>query len=88
MYHIIELEMDRFKEDFKSGLMVDESNNYLDVYDYEDEFSHNAISEAQYKLKQSIEEFLISKNINIFKVYYDWCVHVVDKRFYEEVINN
>lgn len=85
MHYIAELEMERFEEDFKIGLSQEKSNNYLDVHDYEDEFSHNEVSEAQHQLKKEIEAFLEKRNITNYKVYYDWCVHVIDKSLYENL---
>lgn len=87
MHYIAELEMERFEEEFHKGLSHKKSNNYLDVHDYEDEFSHNEISNAQSQLKEAIEKFLEEKSNKEYKIYYDWCVHVIERSLYKEIMS-
>lgn len=87
MQYIKEIEMEKFRDDFEIGLDETKSNNYLDEDDYEDEFSHNEIHKAQYQLKKDIESHLSNHGVGGYKVYCDWCVHVIKQSLYDDAIN-
>lgn len=87
MEYVLEIVKEKFDDDYKNGLDMDRSNNYLDVFEYEDENSHNQINKAQQELKDYIIRKLEENNDKRFKVYSDWCVHVVEKSFYKNILN-
>lgn len=91
MYEAIIEEFDKFKSDCEKGLSRDKSNNYFDSMYFEDEYSGREISEAQHRLQGMISDFLIGEGVSVneegatYRVYYDWCVHIVHKDFDEEL---
>ena len=72
----IEEEFHRFLEDI---VKKEPLNEYLDVNDYEKEYSHNDIDIAQEKLYNIIAQYLKDIHPNQYCVMnpYDWCVRVL-----------
>ena len=76
MDYEIEEEFHRFLEDIAGGKSL---NEYLDVDNFEGEYSHNDIDIAQEKLYNIIVEYLKDIHPNKYCVMnpYDWCVRVL-----------
>lgn len=75
MNDIIEEEFQMFLDDIKDNGFI--FGRYLDEDYYEDEYCHNDINEAQYKLQEKIEEYLKVNRPNEFVVTGGWCVFVM-----------
>ena len=75
MQDIIEEEFQDFLHDIQDKAFI--FGRYLDEDDYEDEYCHNDINEAQYKLQEKIEDYLKSNRPNEFVVTGGWCVFVM-----------
>ena len=56
MYEIIEDEYNQFLQDMADGSMI--FGRYIDESEYEDEYSHNDIDEAQDKFIEKVREYL------------------------------
>lgn len=61
MKSIIDEEFDNFLSDMEHNKTF---CSYLDVWDYEDNFSHNEIEECREELEDMITEWLIENNPN------------------------
>ena len=83
---IIEEELNSLKNLVEKDLLLkDKSNNFLEDYLYEDDFSHNEISIMQNLFIKSAKEYL-DKNYNKeYCIFKDWCVHICTKEFYESI---
>ena len=68
MYEIIEDEYNQFLQDMADGSMI--FGRYIDESEYEDEYSHNDIDEAQDKFIEKVREYLHEN-------YPGWCVFVM-----------
>lgn len=56
MYEIVEDEYNQFLQDITDGSMI--FGRYIDESEYEDEYSHNDIDEAQDKFIEKVREYL------------------------------
>lgn len=74
MYEEIQDEFEQFKYDINESL---EFGRYFDEYDYEDEYSHNEIHEAQAILIQRIKEYLHNNMPNKYVVNSTYCIFVM-----------
>lgn len=74
MYEEIQHEFEQFKYDINESLVF---GRYLDAYDYEDEYSHNEIHEAQAILIQQIKEYLHNNIPNEYVVNSSYCIFVM-----------
>lgn len=84
---IIEEEMNNLIEMAESNnLSGEKSNNFLITYEWEDDFSHNQISEMQYEFKKQAEKYLDENFKDQYVVYVDWCVHVCTIDFMNKYI--
>lgn len=74
MYEEIQLEFAQFKYDINESLVF---ARYFDEWDYEDEYSHNEINEAQAILIQQIKEYLHNHIPNKYIVTSGYCIFVM-----------
>lgn len=74
MYEEIQLEFEQFKYDINESLVF---ARYFDEWDYEDEYSHNEIDEAQAILIQQIKEYLHNHIPNKYIVTSGYCIFVM-----------
>lgn len=74
MYGEIYYEFEQFKYDINEGLVF---GRYFDEFDYEDEYSHNEIHEAQAILIQRIKEYLHNNMPNKYVVNSTYCIFVM-----------
>lgn len=74
MYGEIYYEFEQFKYDINEGLVF---GRYFDECDYEDEYSHNEIHEAQAILIQRIKEYLHNNMPNKYVVKSTYCIFVM-----------
>lgn len=75
MDYEIEEQYSVFLKDIGTGLLSHEL--YLREDEYEDEYSHNEIDDAQIKLSKRIKEYLHNNLPNQYCVFIDWCVRVM-----------
>ena len=75
MYEELEYELAEFKKDINEGCLL--FGRYFDEDDYEDEYSHNEISEFQAKFIDKVEEYLHEKAPGRYVVTSGWCVFVM-----------
>ena len=75
MYEELEYELAEFKKDINEGGLL--FGRYFDEDDYEDEYSHNEISEFQAKFIDKVEEYLHKKAPGRYVVTSGWCVFVM-----------
>lgn len=54
---------------------------YLDEDEYEYEYCHRYIEEAQGVLKQMITDYLVEHHPGKFLIFIDWCVHVMSVEY-------
>lgn len=60
------------------------SNNFMDVYDFEDDYSHNEIGYAQNELYKKMKKYLHENYSGKFAIHVDWCVHFYTIELLEE----
>lgn len=60
------------------------SNNFMDTYDFEDDYSHNEIGNAQTKLHRLMKIYLHENHSGKFGMHVDWCVHFYTVEFLKE----
>lgn len=75
MYEIVENEYNRFLQDIADGSMI--FGKYIDESEYEDEYSHNDIDEAQDTFIEKVEEYLHENYPGKYVVSGGWCVVVM-----------
>lgn len=75
MYEIVEDEYSQFLRDISNGPMIFE--RYIDELEYEDEYSHNDIDEAQDKFIEKVREYLHENYPGKYVVSGGWCVFVM-----------
>ncbi len=75
MDYEIEEQYSVFLKDIGTGLLSHKL--YLREDEYEDEYSHNEIDDAQIKLSKRIKECLHNNFPNQYCVFIDWCVRVM-----------
>lgn len=82
---IINEAMDELKEMVEHNKLLNEkSNNFIIDYEWEDDFSHNEISDMQEKFAKQAKEYLLEKCADKYVVYIDWCVHICSIDFMNE----
>lgn len=59
-------------------------NNFLDVSDYEDDYSHNEIALMHSEFMKEAKRYLETNHKGKYVVYSDWCVHVATVEFCKE----
>ena len=72
---IVEYEYEQFLNDMSDGSMT--FGRYIDEYDYEDEYSHNNIEEAQGLFIEKVKNYLHNNHPNKYVVSSDWCVFIM-----------
>lgn len=83
MVDVIELELDKLKNDLNNNKMnKDVSNNYFDEDDYNDCFSLNEINKNQTIFMKKVVELLTEQYLGQYVVFSNWCVHIVTVDFY------
>ena len=75
MYEILEDEYNQFLQDIADGSMI--FGRYIDESEYEDEYSHNDINEAQDKFIEKVREYLHENYPGKYVVSGGWCVFVM-----------
>lgn len=75
MYEIVEDEYNQFLQDITDGSMI--FGRYIDESEYEDEYSHNDIDEAQDKFIEKVREYLHENYPGKYVVSGGWCVFVM-----------
>ena len=75
MYEIVEDEYNQFLQDIADGSMI--FGRYIDESEYEDEYSHNDIDEAQDKFIEKVREYLHENYPGKYVVAGSWCVFVM-----------
>lgn len=75
MYEIVEDEYSQFLQDISDGSMT--FGRYIHESEYEDEYSHNDINEAQDKFIEKVTEYLHENYPGKYIVSGGWCVFVM-----------
>lgn len=75
MYEIVEDEYNQFLQDMADGSMI--FGRYIDELEYEDEYSHNDIDEAQDTFIEKISEYLHENYPGKYVVSGGCCVFVM-----------
>ena len=82
-------EFNRFKEMVDHGLLSDsKGNNFLSEDSFDEDFSMKEIKDSQAKLKKMINVYLKETNNEEYIVTSDWCIHVCNKIWLENLRNS
>lgn len=83
MNYIVEYELEKLKEILKNKKMyTDCSNNFVEVYDYEDEYSHNQIYDIQSEFFYYAKKYLKENYSGKYAIKHGtWCIHIVTVEF-------
>lgn len=81
--------IDEILEEFKqrvdnNQLFKNKANNFIEDYEFEDDYSHNEIEKLQKEFIKEAKEYLIKNNKGEYIIYRDWCVHVCSIEFFNE----
>jgi len=80
--YIIEEQMETLINKLKNNQMSnEESNNFVNDYELEDEFSHDTIREIQYNFTEQAKEYLKENHPSKYVIFQDWCVHICTVEF-------
>lgn len=77
MIEIVEEEYERFLLEMQESKGTMGCGSYIDESDYEDEYSHNDIEEAQTMFIKKVEEYLHENYPCQYIVSCGWCVFVM-----------
>ena len=86
---ILEEEFNKLKQLVETNKLSNEiSNNFMEDYNYEYDFSHNEIEEMQKEFVKIAKEYLMSKCKEQYIIYYDWAVHICSVDFFNKNLKN
>lgn len=87
MFDIVEIEFQRFLDMVEiDGFEDAKANNFLDEDDFESYLSKDDIYKQQSIFVKKAKKVLIEKYQDKYIVYSDFCVHVLDREWFESVI--
>ena len=82
---ILENELILLKQKLKENKMeTNKSNNFISIYDCEEEYSHKQIRGMQDYFMKEAEKYLKGNYKGQYVIFRDWCVHIVTLDFYKE----
>lgn len=85
MEDILFEEFNTFIELIENGkLDKNRSNNFLDIANYEDEFSHNEIEGTMTAFYKMAKQYLKANFSGEYGMHCDFCVHIYTKEFLEK----
>lgn len=61
-------------------------NNFISYSDFEDEFSHNEIGEAQRMFMEEAKKYLSLNYPGKYAMWNDWAVHITTVELYREIM--
>lgn len=84
---IIEEYLDKLKRLAEADkLSKGKCNNFIENYEFEDEFSHNEINDMQNLFMKEAKKYLSSKFPGKYAMWNDWAVHITTVELYREIM--
>lgn len=84
---IIEEYLDNLKHLIETDTLAkDKCNNFIEEYQFEDEFSHNEINEIQKMFMKEAREYLSLNFPGEYAMWNDWAVHITTVELYREIM--
>ena len=81
--------LEKFKQKVDNGeLFQDKSNNFIEDYEFEDDYSYNSIEKIQQEFIKAAKEYLIKNQPGEYIIYRDWCVHICSVKFFNEKLKD
>lgn len=85
MFDIVEKELERFMEMLENdGFEDSKSNNFLDEDYFEDYVSKDDIYKQQKIFLEKAKKVLHEKYKDKYVIYFDFCIHIVNKEWFEQ----